>query len=159
MQITPDQDAIDSEIYIAAPPERVFQALVEPRQVLEWWGRVGVYRCTEFDCDLRVGGQWRSAGVGGGSGRFTVAGEYLEVDVPRVLVYSWVASWTGDVKTTVRWELTPDGDGTLVRLRHSGLAAHPEIAQSYRGWPRMLRWLKSFIEEGENLDMRKPSSA
>lgn len=36
MQITPDQDAIDSEIYIAAPPERVFQALVEPRQVLEW---------------------------------------------------------------------------------------------------------------------------
>ena len=66
-------------------------------------------------------------------------GEYLEVDSPRLLVYSWVASWTGDVKTTVRWELEPTGKGTLVKIRHSGLAAHPELAKSYRGWPRMLR--------------------
>lgn len=85
----------------------------------------------------------------GDGGQFTVTGEYMEIDSPRLLVYSWVASWTGDVKTTVRWELEPVNNGTLVRIRHSGLAAHPEVAQSYRGWPRMLGWLQAYIEKGE----------
>jgi hypothetical protein len=39
MTVTPDRDAIISEIYIAASPERVFQALVDPQQVVQWWGR------------------------------------------------------------------------------------------------------------------------
>ena len=31
--VTANQDAIVSEIHIAAPPERVFQALIDPKQV------------------------------------------------------------------------------------------------------------------------------
>jgi uncharacterized protein YndB with AHSA1/START domain len=34
--ISPDQDAIHAEVLIAAPAERVFQALADPRQLLEW---------------------------------------------------------------------------------------------------------------------------
>jgi len=157
--VTPNHDSIQAEVLIAAPPERVFQALVEPQQVVQWWGQAGIYHCTEFSSDLRVGGKWRGAGTGGQSDRFTVSGEYLEIDSPRVLTYSWVASWTGDVKTTVRWELEPVEQGTLVRLTHSGLAAHPEIAQAYQGWPRMLGWLQAFLEKGETVAMRKPISA
>ena len=159
MNVAPDRDAIVSEIYIAAPPERIFQALVEPQRVVQWWGQAGIYRCREFEGDLRPGGKWRSAGDGGDGDPFTVTGEYLEVDAPRVLAYSWVASWTGDIKTIVRWELQPTNNGTLVRIRHSGLAAHPEVAQSYRGWPRMLSWLQAFIEKGETVEMRTPMSA
>ena len=152
MQIT--QDAIISEIEIAAPPDRVFQALIDPRQVVQWWGQEGVYRCTEFASDVRPGGQWRSAGVGSDGGRFEASGEYVEVDPPRMLLYSWAASWTGALKTTVRWELNQANKGTLLRLSHSGLSAHPELAQSYRGWPRMLGWLKAFLERGETVQMR-----
>jgi len=159
MIATHDGDAIISELYIAAPPERIFQALVEPQQVLQWWGQAGIYRSTQFEADLRPGGKWRSAGDGGDGGQFTVVGEYLEVDSPRLLVYSWVASWTGAVKTTVRWELEPTNNGTLVRIRHSGLAAHPEVAQSYRGWPRMLGWLQVFMEKGQTVAMRTQMSA
>jgi len=151
----PDADAIVSEILIAAPPERVFQALIDPAQVLQWWGEIGIYRCQEFEADLRVGGKWRSAGVGQGGGSFEAKGEYLEIDRPRLLVYSWVASWTGDVKTTVRWELEPKGKGTLVRIRHSGFAAHPDLAKSYSGWPRMLGWLEAYLDKGETVDSRK----
>jgi len=32
-----------------------------------------------------------------------------------------------------------------LRIRHSGLAAHPEVKGSYRGWPRMLEWLQAFF--------------
>lgn len=41
---SPDADAIVNEIHINAPPERVFQALVDPKQVPHWWGQGGVYR-------------------------------------------------------------------------------------------------------------------
>jgi uncharacterized protein YndB with AHSA1/START domain len=156
---TPIPDSIEAEIFIAATPDRVFRALVEPQQVLSWWGQAGIYRCTEFDSDLRQGGKWRAAGVSQERDRFTVAGEYLEVDAPKTLVYSWIASWTGDAKTTVRWELRPENQGTRVRLQHSGLAAHPEIAQAYQGWPRMLGWLRAFLEEKETVAMRKPVTA
>jgi uncharacterized protein YndB with AHSA1/START domain len=33
--ISHDQDAIQGEVQIAAPPERVFQALTDPRQLLQ----------------------------------------------------------------------------------------------------------------------------
>ncbi|HEV2499043.1 MAG TPA: SRPBCC domain-containing protein [Terriglobia bacterium] len=130
-----------SEIHIAAPPEQVFLALVDPEQVTQWWGGQGAgqfFCCTKFERDLRIGGKWRSEGFDGDGHNFEIAGEYLELDPPQLLVYSWVASWTGNVKTTVRWELEPTKGGTLVRIRHNGLAAHPEVAKSYEGWPRML---------------------
>jgi uncharacterized protein YndB with AHSA1/START domain len=157
-EITPNADEIVSEIQIAAPPERVFQALVDPSQVVRWWGQTGIYRCTEFEADLRPGGKWRNAGLDGQGNRFEATGEYLEIDPPRLLVQSWAASWSGNAITTVRWELQSANNGTLVRIRHSGLAADPEIAKSYRGWPRMLGWLQSLLERGETIDDRKPVS-
>lgn len=157
MQLTPDQDVLISEIHIAAPPERVFQALIDPQQVVQWWGQAGMYRSTEFSADLRPGGKWRSAGVGGQSDKFEVVGEFLEIDPPRLLVYTWVASWTGDAKSTVRWELEPAGSGTLVRIRHSGLAARPELSQSYRGWGQILGWIQAFVESGATVETRKAS--
>lgn len=156
---SPDMDSIVSEIQIAAPPERVFQALVDPSQVVKWWGQKGIYVCKEFRADARVGGKWRSTGLDGQGNRFEIAGEYLEVDPPRLLATTWVASWTGDVQTTLRWELKPKGDGTLVRVRHSGFAGRPELTQSYRGWPRMLGWLKALLERGETVEEREAFSS
>jgi uncharacterized protein YndB with AHSA1/START domain len=158
-RVTPDADLLVCEILIAAPPERVFQALVAPEEVPQWWGQAGVYRCASFSSNLRIGGKWRSAGVDGSGHNFEVSGEYLCVDPPHVLEYTWVATWTGDVKTVVRWELEPTGESTLVRLRHRGLAAHPGLRKSYQGWPRMLGWIQSFLERGERADDRSPRSA
>jgi uncharacterized protein YndB with AHSA1/START domain len=151
---TPNSDEIVSEIWIAAPRERIFQALVDPLQVVQWWGQAGIYRCTKSESDLRVGGAWRSIGLDGSGREFEITGEYLEVDPPRLLSSTWIATWTGNAKTKIRWELEPAEKGTLVRIRHSGVATHPEIAQAYRGWPRMLGWL----ERGETVEQRKVAS-
>lgn len=158
-RVAPDGDVIVSEIHVEAPPERVFQALVDPEQVVKWWGGQGEgqsFRCTHFQSDPRPGGEWRSAGVDGRGRPFEAFGEYLEVDPPRLLVLTWVASWAGDAKTTVRWELEPTNQGTLVKHRHSGLATHPALAGSFRGWPRMLGWLQAWLERGEIAEDRKP---
>jgi len=157
-QQNPNADEIVSEIRIAAPPERVFQALVDPAQVVQWWGQAGIYRCTKFESDLRVGGAWRSIGVDGNGRPFEISGEYLEIEPPRLVSSTWVATWTGDAKTKVRWELERSGNETLVRIRHTGFAAHPELTQAYRGWPRMLGWLQALLERGETVEQRKPAS-
>ena len=157
--IVNDGDAILSEIFIAAPPEDVFRALVDPELVVKWWGGRGAgqsFRCTHFQCDLRAGGMWRSTGIDGEGRPFEMAGEYVELDPPRLLVQTWIASWTAQLKTTVRWELQPSGKGTLVRHQHSGLIIHPELAKSFRGWPRILGWLQAFVEKGETVEDRWP---
>ncbi len=157
--IAPDGDTIVSEIYVAAPPEEVFRALVDPEMVVKWWGGQGAgqsFRCTHFECDLRAGGKWRSAGIDGQGNPFEAAGEYVEVTPPHLLVQTWTASWTAQVKTTVRWELHETEDGTIVRHQHSGLAGHPEVGRSFRGWPRILGWLQAYLEKGKTVDDRWP---
>lgn len=167
--ITPDQDAVVAEIFIAAPPARVFEAITDPHQAPCWWGQEGMYRITEWKGDVRPGGMWSSTGVGADGTSFRVEGEYLEVDPPRLLVHTWVASWSGALKTVVRWELEPTdvhglhsngprkaGTGTRLRLRHEGFAAAPAAALSHaEGWKRVLGWLQGFVEKGETADSRK----
>ena len=172
--ITPDQDVVTAEIFIAAPPERVFQAITDPSQTLKWWGQSGMYRVTEWNGDVRPGGKWSSAGVGADGSKFRVEGEYLEVAPPRLLVYSWRPSWSESLKTVVRWELEPRevhglqsggpqkvGMGTVVKIRHSGFAATaPEQSANHaQGWTRVLAWVQAFVESGETVETRKPVSA
>jgi uncharacterized protein YndB with AHSA1/START domain len=164
--ITPDQDTVLAEIFIAAPPARVFQALTDPNQLPQWWGQPGLYRITEWKGDLRPGGKWSSVGVGADGTSFRVDGEYLEVDPPRLLVQTWISSYSGSRKTVVRWELEPTavhglhpngprkaGTGTLLKIRHEGFAGAPQQAASHaEGWKRVLGWLEGYVERGETAD-------
>jgi len=153
VSITPDQDAVVSEIRIAAPPERVFQALVDPKQVMSWW--------TGDDCQIesfamepRTGGRWvydtkPSAINVNGVSKFHCEGEVLEYDPPRRLAYTWVANWHQDktCRTVVRWELSSQTGGTHVRVTHSGLIAEPVSRKDYSGgWPGVVQSLKKFVE-------------
>ena len=49
--ITPDQTAVIAEIFIAAPPARVFQAISDPTQLPKWWGQTGLYHVTKSTMD------------------------------------------------------------------------------------------------------------
>jgi len=171
--ITPDQDTVIAEVFIAAPPARVFEAITDPQQVPKWWGQQGMYRTTEWKADVRPGGKWSSVGVNADGSSFRVEGEYLEIDPPLLLVHTWVASWTGTLKTVVRWELEPTsvqalhpggpkraGTGTLLRIRQQGFAVAPEAAHSHaEGWKHVLGWMQAFVEAGETVEMRPPQSS
>jgi uncharacterized protein YndB with AHSA1/START domain len=39
VHITPDQDSVIAEVFVAAPPARVFEAITDPKQTAQWWGR------------------------------------------------------------------------------------------------------------------------
>ena len=151
--VTPDLDAVVSEIEIAAPPARVFDALTKEDQLLSWF--------TDADCpvtfwqmEARKGGSYSYATEKGkfevnGISEFECHGEILEFDPPRLLVYTWIGNWHLDKerKTVVRWELTPSAAGTRVKVTHSGLAQEAAARKDYSGgWVGVMEKLKEFAE-------------
>ncbi len=156
-QIATDQDAIVIEIDVAAPPERVFTALTDPKQLMRWWGAEGPCQAKFWEMDARAGGRWRfeAADPSGkivlnGVSDFKANGEILEYDPPHLLAYTWIANWHNQPgrKTLVRWELAPVGNGTRVKVTHSGLAEEPMARKDYSGgWPGVVEYLKQFVEK------------
>ena len=54
--VTADQDALVTEIEVAAPPSRVFEALTDAKQISRWWGSEGPCKSKVWEFDARVGG-------------------------------------------------------------------------------------------------------
>jgi uncharacterized protein YndB with AHSA1/START domain len=151
--VTPDHDALTTEIHISAPPERVFQAISDPTQQTIWWNHADCPLKT-FEMEARRGGKWgmatRQAAITvNGVREFSCSGEILEFDPPRVLAYTWIANWHDrkERQTVVRWELVAKDGGTLVKVTHSGLAQEEIARKDYQGgWPGVVEKLKAFVE-------------
>jgi uncharacterized protein YndB with AHSA1/START domain len=119
-----DEDrAVVLEIRIDAAPQTVFALLTDPTHMKTWFAEL-------VEADPRPGGVFRISGPAGVS----IEGTYLEVIASRKVVFTW-----GGVEglrpgqTTVEFVLEPDGEGTLVRLRHYGLPG-PTIESHRHGW-------------------------
>jgi len=134
------------EIYIKTTPERLWQAITDPKLRARY--NFGV----EVRSDWSPGSRYLGA-AGGGSIEI-VEGENLEVDRPRRLVQSHRALWSDAAKAAgfsrVTWEITPVGDSCRLVVVHDRLPANanPEL---YGGWPMVLSGLKTLLETGENL--------
>ena len=152
--ITPNQDGVESEIQIAAPPERVFLALTDAAQLRQWFTPPS---CPVhlWEMDARPGGRYRYTTEKGtvvvnNVSEFECHGEILEYEPPRLLVYTWIGNWHKDKAgvTVVRRDLTPQAGGTHVKVTHSGLAQEPTARKDYSGgWPGVVQQLKKFIEK------------
>lgn len=139
-------------VEIAAPPERVFRAISDPKELPAWWGSDDDYRVTKYTADVRVGGKWRSEGKGNDGSEFAVEGEFVEIDAPKKLVQTWVAPWDGGNTTTITYRLESIDGGTRVTLRHHGFAGRPDSCRSHtEGWERVLSWLCAFATNEPSL--------
>jgi uncharacterized protein YndB with AHSA1/START domain len=139
---------------IAAKPEAVFRALTDPKQLEQWWGKPGMYQTERWEIDLRPGGKWVShvktkegdAMTAPDASPQLVRGEYITVDPPRVLEYTWSPSWDGFAVTTVRCEIEPTPTGSRLTLTHSGFRDRKEMITSHgEGWVRVLGWMSEWI--------------
>ena len=116
-------DVVEREVRIAARPETIFLFFVEPEKMMRWKG-------ISAELDPRPGGIYRVDVTG----RDIARGEYVEVTPHSRVVFTW--GWEGEHhpvppgSSTVEITLTPDGDGTIVRLRHFDL---PTEAQELHG--------------------------
>lgn len=124
------EGTIERELRIAARPETVFDFWTDPVRMARWMGR-------DIRLDPRPGGEFRIDY----NGTDIALGAFVEVDRPHRLVLTWGWEAPGDATppgaSTVEVTLTPEGDGTLLRLRHSGLA--PEAVEGHAvGWDQFL---------------------
>jgi uncharacterized protein YndB with AHSA1/START domain len=146
MNPTSADESIVKEITIAATAERIFAALTDPAQRVQWWGAEGRFKTKQMQSDLRVGGAWLMSGDGMGGRPFTLTGEYRLIEPPRALAFTWRASWQTDSRESlVRFDLEESGGVTLVRITHSGLSTDGARMQ-HQGWPDVLSWLKAYAE-------------
>jgi uncharacterized protein YndB with AHSA1/START domain len=130
-----------------APSERVFAALTEPALLTAWWGPRG-FSTPEIDLDLRVGGTYRFGMQPPDGDLFHLAGEFLEIDRPRRLAYTfrWEEPDPDDRETVVHLSLDEEDDGTRVSLSQGEFATEPRRELHRDGWTDSFDRLRAFLE-------------
>ena len=96
-------------------PETVWKALTEPSELSSWY-------MTNAHIDGRKGG---SIDFISGPSRLHITGSILVWDPPRVFEHEWKAAARQELPSgedaIIRWELKPDGEGTILKLEHRRL--------------------------------------
>ena len=125
-----DPEVLEVSVHIAALPETVFAYFTDPARYVLWMG-------TQAELEPRPGGVYRVIMRDG----VEASGEFLEVDPPRRLVFSW--GWNHDHavspgSTRVEVTLAEEDGGTRVVLRHAGLPDSDQRSHHRGGWEMYL---------------------
>lgn len=138
---------------LSAPITEVFAWWTQADKLQQWMSPVGT---TEAEVDLRVGGAFRIV-MKSGDLAIHHTGEFIEIEAPKRLVFTWVSPYTGPDPSLVTLELEPDGaSATQLRLVHSHLPN--AVAPSHRdGWGTMLDRLASRLFSKEVERSKWPS--
>ena len=136
-----DIDAVESEIRIAGTPEAVFAYLVDPDKMVRWMG-------VQAKSDPRPGGTY-AVDI---NAQARARGRYVDVVPHSRIVFTF--GWEGDDgvppgSTTVEITLTPDRDGTHLRLVHRCLITAAMREQHRDGWQLYLARLSVAASGGE----------
>ncbi|MFC0005043.1 SRPBCC domain-containing protein [Micromonospora siamensis] len=116
--------SIEREIHVDAPPETVFDVVSNPAHIRDWWN-------AETDIEPVAGSTGELTWRDEATGRTDVVPITVgEVRPPRLFSFRWTQD-AGQAATAgnsllVTFELTPAGDGTLLRLTETGFRE--------RGW-------------------------
>jgi uncharacterized protein YndB with AHSA1/START domain len=148
MDISKYKPGIVYAIYIAAPAEKVWQALTSAEFSRQYFSGFAV------EIDEKTGAAFVMRAP---DGSVHISGEVIECERPHRLTVTFNVNWPGLVEALgvelVRYEIEPAGD--TVRLTMSQLHDRPisdDILSGGRaGWPAILSSLKSLLETGKAL--------
>jgi uncharacterized protein YndB with AHSA1/START domain len=121
-----DDGAVEVSVHIAAQPATVFPYFTDPGRYVQWMG-------TDATLEPVPGGSYRVRMRDG----VEAAGEFVEVDPPHRLVFTW--GWTRDPavlpgSTRVVVTLQAENGGTRVVLRHHDLPDDGQRDHHRKGW-------------------------
>ncbi|MEW2398176.1 SRPBCC domain-containing protein [Streptomyces sp. NPDC046862] len=129
---------------LRAPRSVVFRALTDPQELAKWWGPDG-FATLRVESDLRPGGSYRIAMQPPEGDLFYLVGEFLEVDPPERLSYTfrWEPPDPEDRETVVTLSLRTLG-GTSVELvfTQGDFATERRRTLHEEGWTQSLNKLE-----------------
>ena len=125
------QDAIGDEIVYPHPVWKVWRALPDPTALAQW--------LMPNDFHPRLGHRFTFHRDQEGGWKGIVECEVKEIIEPRRLTYTWRGRGLEMATTLVTFVLEPVGNGTRLRLEHTGFAAGGPKMQNFRdildsGW-------------------------
>jgi uncharacterized protein YndB with AHSA1/START domain len=145
VESTTETIAVEREVLIDARPETVWEFLVDPDKAVRWMGQLA-------ELEPRPGGLYRVEVLPGHVAR----GEFVELDPPHRLVFTWGWEPGDDGATsvppgssTIEIELTPRGDGTLLRFSHRDLPTAESAESHGHGWDHYLGRLVTAAAGGD----------
>ena len=118
-------------------------AWLDPRSVAEWM-QPGEVAHTIVEIDARVGGKFRIV-MSHGRGDADHWGEYLIIDPPSLLSFTWISANTDLQPSVVTIEFQPNGNGTDLTLTHRRLPAN-RVEDHRKGWSDIVRKLSEVLE-------------
>lgn len=140
-----DSEVLTATVRIGAPPTAVFPYLVDPGLITRWIGEWADLRPEPggtFALDIS---------------RTPVRGEYLEVEPPRRVVFTWGVAGSDSLppgSTTVEIRLVPDGPDTIVELYHHDLPP-AEFDGHRKGWLEKLDQLAGKVAGRDAADIQR----
>ena len=132
---------------LPASPEEVFDAWLDADGMRHWMtpGRAAEARVR---LDARVGGTFQIDMIHGAR-VYEHRGEYLVIERPRRLVFTWISEGTNHQRSVVTIELRPAGDRgqeTELTLTHDGLPTAEAAREHEKGWTEIVQMLLERIE-------------
>lgn len=125
---------------IAASAERLFDAWLDPASLAVWMRRDGG-EPSRVVADPRVGGSF-SITMLDRFGENVHMGTYQLIDRPRALEFTWRSHATNTADSVVRVTFEPDGDATVVEVRHERLPDAEAASSHSEGWTEILGQLE-----------------
>ncbi|HEY8131929.1 MAG TPA: SRPBCC domain-containing protein [Thermoanaerobaculia bacterium] len=116
---------------IPVPREEVFAAWLDPASLAQWM-RPGDVKDAEVQVDPRVGGKFRIVMIHGRGGE-EHRGEYLVIEPPSRLSFTWISAHTDLLPTVVTIEFLEKGASTELILTHRGLP-EAQVDAHRNGW-------------------------
>lgn len=129
----------------AASPERVFDAWLNPEITRKWLFASPIDESYSAEMDARVGGKWSITARREGMD-YTASGEYLEIDRPRRLVFTFAMLQFSPNSDYITIEIAPSEAGCVLTFTQAGIDIAEELRQlppnaqsaSEQGWIGML---------------------
>jgi uncharacterized protein YndB with AHSA1/START domain len=127
-----------------APAEAVFDAWLNPELARQWFG-ADLGEMTRVEIDARVGGTfWLVQRRGAEEARHT--GEYLEIDRPRRLVFTWRTPPLTE-SSRVIIEISPEDDGCELTVTHEMDQKWAEfVDRAAEAWRKMADAIATLVE-------------
>jgi uncharacterized protein YndB with AHSA1/START domain len=134
------------ECRLDASTERVFDLMTTPASLTRWWGPSG-FTMPEVVVDLRVGGRYRFTMQPPEGEPFHISGEYVEIEAPGRLVFTFTYEEPApdDQETRVTLDLDSPGQGTEVHLRQGEFATEERLELHRGGWTESFEKLRAVL--------------
>jgi len=129
---------------IPATKERLFQAWTQPEQLRRWWTIGEGWRAEFAEVDLRVGGKFRVGNKPRSGESVLLTGEFLEIEPPDRLVYTWQFGLTNPGQSLITVEFKEMGGATEVSITHEH-SPRDMGPGAVAGWEAILEGLNSYV--------------